>query len=574
MTYICLQPYRLDTSTPAPHKSPYEQFLSRNVVVFSVLWLITFVLYLPAAKAGWVIDSAGWLHNIRTLGFWDYINNAQSGIPSLYQFTQLTTYIFYKAFRANPYAWHVLMITMHVTNAFLFFIICRQLFDDSGMKKGGGMAFAAVVLYTVCPHISEVIVWEAAFHYLQGFLLILLILYWVQKFQQKQQKKYVLLAGIVYFCSSYSLEIFYLTPWFVLALAAYYRLALGYEKQVFKRTLTGFFLPQLVIFVLHIIVLRIWYHGQLAHIGEHTWQPFSVYICKAPRYIFHVLFFGRFFPQDVRMQVYQVIGSIPGLIIFYNVFVLICFGLVSGMGMLSPKGRASVLLFVWIMMSVVIIMPLEFPVIQLVVYDRYTYFLDAFIYMLLVLLISYIPAKIIRICLLILFGLGNVYFTMRENLIWKHATYVDNRLLQEFPDPGDKTVVLLNLPQNMEGVPMIGAEADGQFKMMYELFAGKKLPNKIYDAAAFNMLSQIDGAHAKVVNDSTVKVILNQWGTWWWYESMGCRNYDNEDYKLEMMKDGNSFQLTLKHPASKYLLLYSIAGQWRTVDWNNKEDQY
>ena len=543
-------------------------------MVFAILWVLTFLLYLPAAKAGWVIDSAGWLHNIRTLGFWAYVNNAQSGIPSLYQFTQLTTYVFYKVFNANPYAWHVLMVTMHTTNAYLFFIICSKLFDDSGVKNGRNMAFAAMVLYSVCPHISEVIVWEAAFHYLQGFLLILLILYWVQKFQHSQQKKYVLAAGITYFCSSYSLEIFYLSPWFVLALMLYYRLALGYGKQVFRQTLMSFFLPQLIIFALHIIVLRTVYHGQLAHIGENTWQPFSTYICKAPRYIFHILFFGRFFPLDIRMQVYQAVGSTQGLIIFYNVFVLICFGIVARIGNMSGKGRASVLMFAWIMISVIIIMPLAFPVIQLVVYDRYTYFLDAFVYMLLVLLVTYIPGKIVPVILLTLFGLGNVYFTIRENLIWKHATYVDNRLLHEFPDPGDKTVVLLNLPQNMEGVPMIGAEADGQFKMMYELFVGKKLPNKIYDAAAFNMISQIDGAHVKVINDSAVKVSLNQWGTWWWYESMGCRNYENGDYKLEMLKDGNSFQLTLKHPANGYMLLYSIAGQWRTVDWTNKQDQY
>ena len=563
----------MDTSIIEPSKKPYAQFLNRNIVVFAVLWLIAFILYLPAAKAGWVVDSEGWLHNIRTLSFRDYINNAQSGIPSLYQFTQLTTYIFYKIFNANPYAWHILMVSMHTTNAFLFFLICRRIFDDSGVKNGKELAFAAVVLYTVCPHISEVIVWEAAYHYLQGFLLILLILYWVQKFQQKQQKKYVLAAGIIYFCSSYSLEIFYLTPWFVLAMAAYYRLALAYDKQIFKRTLSGFFLPQLVIFALHIVVLRIWYHGQLAHIGEHTWQPFANYICKAPRYIFHILFFGRFFPDDVRMQVYKVIGSTQALIIFYNILVLIFFGIISQTGKMSAKGRASVLMFVWVMISVVIVMPLEFPVIQLVAYDRYTYFLDAFVYMLLVLLVSYIPGRAVRVVLLTLFGLGNLYFTIQENLIWKHATYVDNRLLSEFPDPGDKTVVLLNLPQNMNGVPMIGAESDGQFKMMYELYTKKKVPNKIYDAAAFNMVSKIDGAHVKVVNDSTLRVMLNQWGTWWWYESFGCKNYENEDYKLEM-KPGNMYELTLKHPANKYMLLYSIAGEWRTVDWNKKEDQY
>ena len=122
---------RLNTANIAPNEKPYPQFLSRDRVVFARLWLLTFIIYLPAAKAGWVMDSAGWLQNIRKLGFLDYVNNAQSGIPSLYQFTQLTTYVFYKVFNANPYAWHTMMVTMHAINAFLFFVIgrwdCRML---------------------------------------------------------------------------------------------------------------------------------------------------------------------------------------------------------------------------------------------------------------------------------------------------------------------------------------------------------------------------------------------------------------------------------------------------------------
>ena len=519
------------------------------------------------------MDSAGWLRNIRNLGFWAYINNAQSIIPSLYQFTQLTTYIFYKAFNANPYAWHLLMVTMHAGNAFLFFTICRQLFEDSGVKKGKEIAIWGVVLYTVCPQIAEVIVWEAAYHYLQGFMLILLVLYWVQKFQQKQLKKYLLLAGITYFCSSYALEIFYLTPWFVLAMALYYRHALGYDKLIFRKTLTGFFLTQIIIFSLHLLVLWFVYHGKVAHIGNSTWQPFSSYICKAPRYVFHILLFGRFIPQDIRMQVYLAVGSIPGLIIFYNIIVLICCSIISRIGKMSMKGRAGILLFAWIMIGVVIVMPLEFPVIQLVAYDRYTYFLDAFVFMLLALLVSYIPNRYVSILFLALYGLGSLYFTIKENLIWKHATYIDNRLMREFPDPGDKTVVLLDLPQNMEGVPMIGAEADGQFKMMYEMFMGKKLKNKVYDVAAFNMNTKDDGVHVKVISDSVLHVTLNQWGTWWWYASMGCTNYENEDYKL-VIKEGLTYELTLKHPASQYLLLFANGGLWKPVDWNKKEDQY
>lgn len=538
----------------------------RNVLVFAALWLVTFALYLPAAKAGWVLDSAGWLNNIRNLKFWNYINNSQSGIPSLYQFTQFTTYLFYRLFNANAYAWHTLMVTMHAVNAYLFYVVCYRIFYDSGIRNAFQVSLAGVLLYSVCPHISEVIVWEAAFHYLQGYLLILLILYCVQHFLHQPNPKYAWLAGILYFCSTYSLEIFYLTPWFVLTMTLYYRYVLNYDEAIFKKVIRWFFIPQLLLFVLHIIVLRLVYGWFFAHIGQNLLQPFASYIRKPPGYLFHILFFGRFFPLELRRQVYAVIGSNGGLIIFYNLFILLCCALVSGFRRFSPAGRAATLLFAWIIISQAIIMPLAFPDMQLVYFDRYTYFLDSFVYMLLALLAGFITVGFLRPMLLLAFGMVNIYFTVKLNLQWKHSAYIINRLLKNFPDPGNRTVILLNLPQNMNGIPMIGAEKDGQFKMMYRLFVNKDIPNKMYDVAAYNMMTVDDGAHVVVHSDSLLRVTLNEWGRWWWYEAHGGISYENDDYKLIMRDMGHWYDLVLKHPEREYLVLLQQGDQWKIVN--------
>ncbi len=538
--------------------------------MFFVLWLTTFALYLPAIKAGWVLDSAGWLNNIRNLKFWNYINNSQSGIPSLYQFTQFTTYIFYKLFHSNPYAWHILMVTMHSVNAFLFFTICYRLYIDSGIKNTFSISLAGVLLYTVCPHISEVIVWEAAFHYLQGFMLILLILNWVQQFHHRQHRKYAWLAGIIYLCSTYSLEIFYLTPWFILTLALYYRFALGYDYAIFKKVINWFFIPSLLLFLLHIVVLRIVYGWYFAHIGQNLLQPFTSYICKPPRYIFHILFFGRFFPLELRRQVYLFLGSNAGLIIFYNIFILVCCWMVAGFNKFNKKARAGILFFAWIIIAQAIIMPLAFPDMQRVYFDRYTYFLDAFVYMLLALAVSYISFRFIRGFIIGGFGLINIYFTIKVNLDWKHSSYIVNRLLKNFPDPGNKTVILLDLPQNMNGIPMIGAEKDGQFKMIYKLFVNPDIPNQIYDVAAYNMMTGNDGANVVVHNDSLLRVTLNEFGRWWWYEAHGGISYENDDYKLIMRDMGHWYDLILKHPEREYMILLQQGDQWKIVDRSKK----
>ena len=543
-----------------------------GLMVFSGLWLLTFLLYLPAMKAGWVYDSEGWLYNIRNLKFWDYINNTQSGIPSLYQFTQFTTYLFYKVFHANPYAWHGLMVTVHAVNAFLLFVVCHRLFIDSGIKDGYRIALAGVALYSVCPHISEVIVWEAAFHYLQGFLLILLVLYQVQRFHHKPNRKYAWIAGVIYLCATYSLEIFYLTPWFVLTMALYYRYALGYDKAVFRKVVYWFFVPQMLLFLLHIVVLRIVYGWYFAHIGQNLLQPFTSYICKPPRYIFHILFLGRFFPLEWRRQVYLFVGSNAGLILFYNIFILVCCHVVSQFRGMTLKARAGVLLFVWIIIAQAIIMPLAFPDMQLVHFDRYTYFLDAFVYMLLALVVSFITIQLISGALVGVYALVNIWFTVQVNLKWKHSAYIINRLLKDFPDPGNKTVVLLNIPQNLDGIPMIYANVEGEFKMMYQLYSNKNIPNKIYDAVAYNMLTTEDGAHVVVHNDSLLRVTLNQWGTWWWYQDHGAVSYENDDYKLIMRDMGHWYDLILKHPYSEYMILLHQGDQWKIVNMKKRNE--
>jgi rod shape-determining protein MreD len=553
---------------------PLRKTLFTRAWPLLMLWILTFIIYLPAAKAGWVIDSAGWLYNIRNLKFWNYINNSQSGIPSLYQFTQFATWIFYKAFNANPYAWHTLQVTMHAINSFLLFLVCKQLFFDSGAKNGQAIALWGAILYTVCPHISEVIVWEAAYHYLQGFLFILLILYWLQKFQHQPSKKYAWLAGIIFLCSTYSLEIFYLTPWFCLAFILYYRYVLDYDKTIFKKALLWFVVPQLVMFVMHLIVLMVVY-SHFAHIANNLFHPFSVYISRPPEYLFHVVFLGRFFSDATRKQVYDALISNAGLIIFYNIIVLIWCSLVSRYTKMGSKGRVGILLFVCIMISMVILMPLAFPEFAMVFYDRYTYFLDAFVYMLFAMLVSYIPVKVIRIVVLSAYALLNLYFTTIVNLNWKRSAYIDNRLLKEMPNPGNKTVVLLNIPQNMNGIPMIGAQRDGAFKKSYNLFVDKNLNNKIYEASAYNMTTKNDGAHVLVVNDTVLRVTLNQWGTWWWYEDYGGRSYENDDYRLIMRDPGHWFDIQLKHPSSDYELLFQQGDQWKVVNMKKmNEDQY
>jgi hypothetical protein len=545
------------------------------IVLFACFWLLTFIVYLPAVKAGWVMDASWLVYYYRHQTFLEFINRVHSPTPSLYQFTQIVIYLFFKVFDTNVYMWHLVHVTLHAINSYLLYIICNRVLKASGVEKHHQIVLSGLILYIICPHISEVIVWEASYHYVQGFCLILLSMYLVQKYHYNQRAKYAWISGVLYFFATYSLEVFYLTPWFILSIAIFYRFALNYSKETFRKALLYFFLPSLLMFLMHLAVLSAVF-AHFAHLPDSVIQPVSSYLCKPPKFIFHILFMGRYFPRDAQKMVYDLCESHWFQILFYGGTILCVAGTYKIRKRLSPKWKPGMLLFTWIVLSIIIITPLTFPMSgMLMFYDRYLYLLSAFVFLLVAMLLSNVRNSYLRTLILVTIGIIQYKFTYEVNLYWKHSAYINNRLLSELPPLEDKTVLLLNIPENMHGIGMIGAQPEGEFKRMEATFKGHILPNKIHDVASYNMVTRNDGAHITVINDSMVRVTLNQWGTWWWYEGQGGHSYETEDYKVNMVDVGHMYDLTLKHPASTYKLLYSHGDRWEVADMSKiNEDQY
>ena len=244
-----------------------QQFpAGKNPWAFAAFWGFVFILYLPAAMAGRVGDFPGWVTFLNSVKFTDYINRTGSGIPSMYQFTQIVTYVFYKLFGANAWLWHLLFVTMQAINALLLFRFTKALLNDTSARNATVTAFAGALLSCASPYISEVVVWESAFHYLLGLTLMLIILRCVQQYMILQHKKYLWWGGITFLLSSYSLEVFYLTPFFTALLAAFYYSAVGTDKKTFHKAAFFFLVPQLIIFAAHFAALHSLYHETVAHV--------------------------------------------------------------------------------------------------------------------------------------------------------------------------------------------------------------------------------------------------------------------------------------------------------------------
>lgn len=544
-----------------------------------------FVLYLPAAKAGFVSDFTGWLDQVRNRPFWDYINRTGFGVVSLYQCTQFVTWVYYQVFGASVWAWHLLFVTLHVANATLLYKLCAGMLRDAGVERYKEIGWTGCILFSVTPYISEVIVWEPSFHYLQGLLIVLLILVWVQRYIYTQERKYVWYTLLAYLFSTHTLEVFYITPWLALSLAMFYKAQLPEGKAAYGKVVGYFVLPMLLLFALRLIEYKLLYGDWVSRIGSQTVLSLQeAGLGKPLKYLFHLLLLGRYLPTewhignhtmgDLRSKIYAFCDSGAGMALFYGVCALsFAWALFRYKGM-SGRARVALILSVWAFIALLLITPLWFGDMLLVVYDRYAYFTVPFLFMLVSVGVWSIKSRYLRIGLLFVFVLANLRYTIQVNRYWGKGARIIDQLLHSLPEAGNKTVILLNIPESMHGLPMMSACHESEYKLMRNLLVPEHpIKGKLYDGLSFNMVTPDDGAHAQVLNDSTIRVKLNQYGTWWWYEAFGGHDYANGDYSLKI-NPGGDYDLTLRKPASEYALFYQVGDKWKQVDMTKTYEQY
>jgi hypothetical protein len=545
-------------------------------IVFCLAWAILFALYFPAAQAGFVTDFTGWLDQVAHHGFWEHLNRTNYANKSLYQFTQLLTYLIYKAFGLNRWLWHVLFVTLHALNCALLWKISARLMNDAGVQTAKTIAFIGILFFCVSAYSSEVIVWEPAFHFLLALLCILVILDQVQQFAATGRPRHAWIAAIIFFLSTYSLELFYVTPWLVLGLIIFYKTVSDAGRHNCRKALTWIFIPLAVLFLAHLVEYRLIYGEWVAHIGSNTVvKAMDGGWGKPAKYLFHLLLLGRFLSEDTKRTVYSFLDGGGGITLFYGLVVSTIVYVVWQYKHFPGKGKVMTLFSAWLMITLLLLVPIWFTDLLLVLTDRYLYLPGAIFYLLLSLILSCIGHKYLRGAAIAVFLLANLRFAILVIGYWGKSEKVDFSLLQNFPDAPGKTIILLNVPESMHGIPMIGSGSWGEYKLMHNLLLpSQMLNNTIYDVASYNMLTPADGAHVSVLNDSTVRVTLNQWGTWWWYEGKGGSSYDNRDYKLNMVDVGHMYELTLHCPVADYMLLYEVGPNWKVVDWSKKgQDQ-
>ena len=527
-------------------------------------WLLVEVFYALAWRAGFVTDAVDWLHDMNTLPFGTYLNRSHSTIHALYQTTQLVTFGFYKLFGTARLPWHLLFTTMHAGVAYLLYLLCGNLFKDASLRRPRRIAFWGAVLVCICPYCAEVLVWKACFHYLQALLLLFGILRCVQDFIYAPRPAMPWLAAGLFVASALALEVFYLAPFFTATVLLYYG-RLGWNGAVMRRAWRHFVLPQVGIIAVQLLLFHLIYGEWASHgTGGAFAFPLRDHLVKGAQYSFHLLFFGRFWPQLPKEAAYAICEKAAVLSLGYCLLAGFLFILWRKARKGYGRDQVGLLLMVWLLLAIGLALPMPLEKLFDTAGNRYLYPAAVIGCMLIALLGDALPRRWMMMGLIGLWACVSATLTLRSVRHWQTSERINESLLTQIPPAGGRTTILMSMPYCYKGIPMINAWPSGNFARMREVLY-TPLPQKVWDGAAFNMASLTDGSAAESVNDSTMKVTLKQWGTWWWYLDFGAYSYQTPDYRVDMRDPGHWYCLILKRPRREYQLLYQDGDRWREL---------
>ncbi|XZF13208.1 hypothetical protein ACTHGU_15580 [Chitinophagaceae bacterium MMS25-I14] len=551
-------------------------YLSNSVIIL-LYWLIIFTLYFPARNAGFVSDFTGWLRSITQDSFYNYVNRTEFRIKSLYQVTQFNTYVLYHLFGTSRLAWHVFFVSFHAVNCLLLYSFIRALLNAAAINNAQRTAFFCGLLYAVCPYVSEVVVWEPSFHYLQAVCFILLILRCTQLYILWQRTAYVAAALVLYFISTFTHELFYLTPWFVLGLALCYRCILNYDKVVFVKILKVQFVPMLLIFGLHLVIFMTIYGRRISHVGtgllDNPWQSYAI---KIPFYAFHLSVLGRMWQEAPKQEVYTLLRTPAGALAVYGVLALLTVWPLLRFKKLSVYNKLIYCLWAGLILSVLIYVPMWIPDNHIVTGDRYTYLMHVFWIPIVVMLVGKINNQRAQRVAFALIACIYVAVTFHVNLRWKQAADIVSSIEGQLkPTPGN-IGLMLSIPTSLDGIPLLGASPDGEVRLMHNLLFAPGLKDSLLDVASYNMLDVKDGTHVNIMDDSTIRIFINRPEAEW------CRNYvvelfsyETAFYRMHPHPGNNSYDVILKRPLSDFVLYYQVGDRLKIANPALKNvDQY
>lgn len=535
-------------------------------ILFS-FFVITLCFYYPTIGSGFTTDVTGGIERLSTRPFRDIL--ISFGFPALNQLSVALFYIQYQLFGTNGLGWYLVYGGLHSWNAFLLYLLFKELFAKQVLRSGKWIALIGALLFLISPYQSEVLVWKACQNYLLSVCFIfcsLLNLIW---YLSTHQKKYLWCIHGFFLLALFTFEYGMILPFLIFIFLVFFFLLQDATKDIFQQ-IRVLILPQFVALGGYFILMKVLFGNWVGHYGAavHFNFPIKIMLGNALKYLAKYVLFVRFYAHPTKTAVFDFIDT--------NVFLLVGLLLILSLGLLIwyiKKGKKSIVFIllcgVLFFTSLLPILNLYFYHLQYLINDRHAYLASAFLYMGIAVVALQLPKYIGPIFLILYIGIS-AFFLVQLNGHWQASTKIYNGLMDNFRWHTAPQVVLLNVPDNYKGIYLYRIiqkqeKVRSGFADALKYISAKDYTGQLLEVTQYNMENTTDGVSVTQLSANTLKVTFNQWGNWFWRNGIGAgAGYENDYYKVRFK--GQWYELELKDTLKEAVFIYQDGDQWKEFE--------
>ena len=425
------------------------------------------------------------------------------------------------------------------------------------------MAFVAGLLFLLSPYQAEPVIWKVCIHYLLIGTLTITSLYYYTRYLEERVLKDLCLSLASFLPSLFLLEMSFATP---LIIGAYSVLWLMKQDRPKLGQALVPVLPYFAFLGSYLLLTRLAIGSFIGHYGseEHLSFPVEKIIGDAFMYLLKYTGFTRYWDFQVKEALYSSAIDAPwayvfgGLLIGFVILALLKFK------RLDASKKLSFVLVILFFTALLPIINLYVAYQQWVEGDRYGYLASMFFYASISVLILGFRWKW-KYALLILFAVAELFTLLQTTRAMGSAGMVSRSLVEDFRWWGRDHVMVLAIGDNYKGSFIYQVYGDQSTFGEAVALMRSEFRGQMDHVLLFNMNDKTDGVNARWIDERTIEVAFNRWGSWWWKDGLGAGDFETDTYQVTI--DGHRYRLKFKVPPKpNTAIIYQDGMRWRELE--------
>lgn len=433
----------------------------RSVFVWLVFLFLSFLIYGTILNDFFLSDDWHWLYlaEQRVVDWQVFLTNyagqkaGGSYNPLLFLFYKF----FYSIFGIKYFWYHFVSILVHSINAFLVYILAKQIFEVGKLKCNQNWAVLVGLLFVFWPVQVEIITWMAAWAHLFPLTFYILSLIFYFAYKKSSQARYIFLTLLFFAIALLTKEIAISLPFIILFWEIYFY-SIGQKDKKTLVYLPAYFFLLVIFFVLRYISTAVVF----GYYGRQEFQlDFSPWIANIAVFVSDILSFAFLRTEAYKAAYYLTDAVAISVLVVLAVYFYY---------LLVKKKWLAFTLFITFIISLG-------PAILVGLHrtsfagERYLYLPLVFFLLWLVWLFSKWKINYkLKVLILILFALLSMIVIEYKKNLWQEASDLSRQIISSYGKldlpPGQKLATIA-LPDNLSGAEVYRNNLNQALYFMY-----------------------------------------------------------------------------------------------------------